>query len=416
MDSKIETDIIDFLLNGEPQLNKIAIKYNISEILIHKKYIEIQKNGANNYKKGNNNMTNKSFEELVKLFNNNKFDEIENDKKGVRFLKLRSISRKDTIVEIAMQNKLVIDDLIANKIFKLVFNSEIITNEIINTYILSKYKTERDERKAEEDILIDEMYKLEIFNWGGSNGNSLEKNIVNNYVKKIKSYQKINDEIEGTLLSSLRGYTLNSWYNHWTSILIEDIFKDHKKILPTVGLIKKIDFFIHDIPFDLKVTYFPEAFMKNKLKEYGYGVELTQIKKICREDDELKNLLLKKLKEDQTKEAKEFINTLNNLKKEIINDSTENPNELKVWLYENQGEMRFDASNRFFLILINETNLSESWKLKRNIKFLKEKINYHLNSLDTDLNSLNIDFYWDKDGENYNCKSDILFIKFNENN
>jgi len=426
MNSKIESEIIDFLVHGKPKLNEIAIKYNISEILIQRKYIEIQKNSAKKYKKGNNNMTNKSFEELLKLFNNNKFDEIENDKQGIRFLKLRSISRKDTIVEIAIQNKLNIDSLTANKIFMLVFNSTIITDKIINTYILSKYKIERDERKEDENILINEMYKLEIFNWGGSNGNSLEKNIVNNYIKKIKSYQKINDEIEGALLSSLRGYTLNSWYNHWTSILIEDIFKDHKKILPTVGLIKKIDFFIHDIPFDLKVTYFPEAFMKNKLKEYGYGVEITQIKKICREieisipknlkDDELKNILLKKLKEDQTNEAKEFICTLNNLKKEIISDSMENPNELKVWLYENQGEMRFDASNRFFLILINETNLSESWKLKRNIKFLKEKINYHLNSLDTDLNSLNTDFYWDNDGENYNCKSDILFIKFNENN
>lgn len=426
MHKKIENDIINFLLNNEPKLNEIALKYNISEILIQKKYLEIQKNSAKHYKKGNNKMTNKSFEELVKLFNNNKFDEIENDKQGIRFLKLRSISRKDTIVEIAKQNKVLIDDLTASKIFKLVFSSEIITDKIINTYILSKYKVERDERKVEEDTLINEMYKLEIFNWGGSNGNSLEKNIVNNYVKKIKSYKKINDEIEGTLLASLRGYTLNSWYNHWTSILIEDIFKDHQKILPTVGLIKKIDFFIHDVPFDLKVTYFPEAFMKSKLKEYGYGVELTQIKKICREieisipknlkDDELKNLLLKKLKEDQTDEAKEFISILNNLKKEIINDSMKNPNELKVWLYENQGEMRFDASNRFFLILINETSLSESWKLKRNIKFLKEKINYHLNSLDTELNLLNTNFHWDKDGENYNCKSDILFIKFNENN
>ena len=204
-------------------------------------------------------MRDRSFEELVSLFNNNKFDEIENDKRGIRFLKIRTISRKNTIIEIAMQNRLVIDDLTASKIFKLVFDSEIITNKIMNTYILEKYKIERGKRKAEESILIDEMYKLEIFNWGGSNGNSLEKNIVNNYVKKIKSYQKINDEIEGRLLSSLRGYTLNSWYNHWTSILIEDIFKDHKKILPTVGLIKKIDFFIHDIPFDLKVTYFPEA-------------------------------------------------------------------------------------------------------------------------------------------------------------
>jgi len=212
INKKIESDIIDFLLNGEPTLNKISIKYNISEILIYNKCLKIQKDSAKYYNKGNNNMTNKSFKELVKLFNNNKFNEIENDKQGIRFLKLRSISRKDTIVEIARQNKLNIDDLTASDIFELVFNSSIINNETIDAYILLKYKIERDERKKDEDILINEMYKLEIFNWGGSNGNSLEKNIVNNYVKKIKSYQKINDEIEGTLLSSLRGYTLNSWY------------------------------------------------------------------------------------------------------------------------------------------------------------------------------------------------------------
>lgn len=379
-------------------------------------------------------MTNKSFKELVKLFNNNKFDEIENDRQGIRFLKLRSISRKDTIVEIAIQNKLETKTIKDNKtkdkkaddIFKMVFEDMSIDENAINNYILEKYKIERDERKKDENKLIDEMYKLEVFNWGGSNGNSLEKNIVNNYVKKIKTYQKINDEIDGTLLSSLRGYTLNSWYNHWTSILIEDIFKDHENILPTVGLIKKIDFFIHDIPFDLKVTYFPEAFMKDKLKEKNFGVELTKIKQVCRElkitipkdlkDDELKNILLTKLQEEQTEKAKNFITTLNNLKKEIINDSMENPNELKVWLYENQGEMRFDASNRFFLILVNETNLSQSWKLKRNIKFLKENINSHLDSIDTDLNTLSTCFYWKKDTETYNCKSDILFIKLNENN
>lgn len=78
--------------------------------------------------------------------------------------------------------------------------------------------------------------------------------------------------------------------------------------------------------------------------------------------------------------------------------------------------MRFDASNRFFLILVNETNLSQSWKLKRNIKFLKENINSHLDSIDTDLNTLSTCFYWKKDTETYNCKSDILFIKLNENN
>jgi hypothetical protein len=370
-------------------------------------------------------MTNKNLKELIKLFNNNKFNEIEDDIKGIRFFKIRSISRKDTIQEIAIQNNLNINNCTVNKIFELVFNNSAISDEVINNYILSKYKIERKKREEEEEQLINEMYKLDIFNWGGSNGNSLEKNIVNNYVKKIKSYQQINDEIESTLLSSLRGYTLNSWYNHWTSILIEDIFKDHNKILPTIGLIKKIDFFIQDIPFDLKVTYFPEAFMKIKLKKKGYGVEFTQIKKICRElgisipkdlkDDELKILLLKKLKEEQTSQAKEFIKKLNDIKQEIINNSIKNPNELKIWLYENQGEMRFDASNRFFLILINETNLSESWKLKRNIKFLRKNINNHLDNLNIHSNQLSTSFYWEKDDKSYTCKSDILFIKLNEN-
>jgi len=370
-------------------------------------------------------MTKKNFEGLKNLFNNNRFNEIENDKRGIRFLKLRSISRKETIVEIAEQNGLDIKNKKADMLFKEVFETEKISDDIIDKYILQKYELEREVRKKEEDDLINEMYKLEIFDWGGSNGNSLEKNIVNNYVKKIKSYNKINEEIEGTLLSSMRGYTLNSWYNHWTSILIEDIFKDHKSILPTVGLIKKIDFFIHNVPFDLKVTYFPEEFMKDKLKEKGYGVELTKIKQKCKKlnitipkeikNNELKKLLLEKLKDNQTDKAKTFLKELQNFKQNIIEEAINNSNELKVWLYENQGEMRFDASNRFFLILINENNLDNSWKLKRNIPFLREKINHHLDSLDTDINTLNTKFYWKKTNETYVCKSDILFIKFKEN-
>jgi len=371
-------------------------------------------------------MTNKSFVELVNLFNNNRFDEIENDINGIRFLKLRSISRKETITEFAkLEGFIKIKGQTANNIFKLIFDTVSTTENEINDYINKKYNRERNLRKKDEESLINEMYQLKIFNWGGNNNNSLEKNIINNYVKKIKSYKDINRAIESKILDSLRGYTLNSWYNHWTSILIEDIFKDHKTVLPTIGLIKKIDFFIHNIPFDLKVTYFPEAFMKEKLKLYGYGVELTQIKKICRElnifipndlkDEALKNLLLKKLQESQIDKAREFITNLNSLKRKIINHSIENPNELKVWLYENQGEMRFDASNRFFLILINETNLSESWKLKRNISFLREKVHKHLDILEFNLKNLSTKFFWKKDNKDYSCKSDILFIKFREN-
>ena len=212
-------------------------------------------------------------------------------------------------------------------------------------------------------------------------GAGLEKNIVNNYVKKIQSFDKINEEIEGSLLSSMRGYTLNSWYNHWTSIIIEDLFKDHASVLPTVGLVKKIDFFINDIPFDLKVTYFPEQLLADKLRESGFGNELTKLKQACRSlrifipndlnPKELKLHLLNKLREDQRQNAKIFVKELSDAKKEIINESERNPADLKKWFYENQGEARFDASNRFFLVLTDEGDMSSSWKLKRNIVFLQ---------------------------------------------
>ncbi|WP_204104779.1 MULTISPECIES: hypothetical protein [Spirulina sp. CCY15215] len=368
-------------------------------------------------------MTN-SFKDLSKHFLNNEFGAIEDHDLGVRFLKLRSVSRKNTIKELCCLHNVETDGKRSNILFEEVFNNEVITEDHIDSYIKEKYDEERSSRREQEDYLIDQLNRLHAFNWGGSKGNSLEKNIVDNYVKKIKSYDQINEEIESNLLSSLRGYTLNSWYNHWTSILIEDIFKDNQNVLPTVGLIKKVDFFICNIPFDLKVTYFPEQLMKEKLRDCGYGNELTRTKKICRNlnihiPDDLKNEALKShlqgiLKERQDQRARNFIDELNYQKIEIINSSMNNPNELKVWLYENQGEMRFDASNRFFLILVNNTNLSESWKIKRNIVFLREKINEHLETLVQDSDSLTTRFHWSKNDTWYECKSDILFINYQE--
>src|SRR5208337_5013298 len=119
--------------------------------------------------------------------------------------------------------------------------------------------------------------------WGGLHQNSLEKTIVDNYVKKIPNYDRLNEAIEHELYSSMRGYVLCSWYNHWTSIVIEDVFKDHVNVLPAVGLVKKIDFFIKDIPFDLKVTYLPEGFLAQDRQQSGLRPELTLLKRAARQ-------------------------------------------------------------------------------------------------------------------------------------
>ena len=310
---------------------------------------------------------NLKFAELAKLFRINDFPSIEVDSRGIRFLKLRSMSRKATIEEFCAIHDIDLQDLKSADYLAHVFNNSDITDSQINDFINQKYLEERGKRLSSQDYLVDQLNRLQYFDWGGSFGNSLEKNIVNNYVKKIQSYKEINEEIEGSLLTSLRGYTLNSWYNHWTSIIIEDLFKDHDIVLPTVGLVKKIDFFINDIPFDLKVTYFPEQLLAEKLKDNGYGNELTMLKKACRIlnifiPDDLNNKALKlhllgKISEDRREYAKEFTSILKQEKQKIIQEAEANPAELKKWLYENQGEARFDASNRFFLVLTDESDM-----------------------------------------------------------
>lgn len=367
-------------------------------------------------------MTNLNFNQLDRLFRNDDFPNIEKDIRGTRFLKLRSMSRKDIMESFCEVKKIDLAGLKSRDYLEKVFENRAVTDRDINNFILDKYAEERVERLGNQDYLVDQLNRLQNFDWGGSFGNSLEKNIVNNYVKKIQSFDKINEEIEGNLLSSMRGYTLNSWYNHWTSIIIEDLFKDHPSVLPTVGLVKKIDFFINDIPFDLKVTYFPEQLLAEKLKINGYGNELTRLKKICRElkifipsdlnNKALKLHLLNKVREDQRYDAKEFIEDLNTQKRKIIKEAEDNPYELKKWFYENQGEARFDASNRFFLVLTDEIDMAASWKLKRNVVFLEDNIRSHLDSLSQDVDSLNTEFYWAKDQKTYICKSDVLFLKY----
>ena len=103
------------------------------------------------------------------------------------------------------------------------------------------------------------------------------------YKRQISSYDELLSKFDHEINRAVQGYVLNSWYNHWSSILIEHIFKLHRSVLPTVGQIKNVDFFINDVPFDLKVTYFPSEYLKQKRRERGLPVELTFLKSKARD-------------------------------------------------------------------------------------------------------------------------------------
>ncbi len=315
-------------------------------------------------------MTNKTFSDLNKLFKQNNFRDIDKDINCERFYLLKSISKSATLKEFCNEYNLKVnlDEILAD--------STVTTNKI-KTFIKNHFKA----KDNEEMLSIEsELNKMEYFDWGGSFGNSLEKNIINNYVKKNYSYEKIKYEINHGILSSVNGYTLNSWYNHWSTILIEEIFNQNSNITPTIDLIKNIDFFIDGVPFDLKVTYFPEELMESEIKaelKHHFGVKnlLPCLKKIAKDlaiaipnnenDKKLVELLYTLIIERNDITANSKLKKIEEIKTNVYKKYVSEPNKLIKWLYENQGESRFDASNRFYLVLIDKENNFNSWRLKR---------------------------------------------------
>ena len=359
-----------------------------------------------------------TFTQAVKHYNGDQINELSGTQEGYRFLLLRSLSRSGHLNLLAEQESIDISAVDKRSIFEFIFNSAINTSKIEN-FIKKVFSSERATRLSNEAALISELYKMQEFNWGGLHQNSLDKTIVNNYVKKVISYDRLNEHIDNELLTSMRGYVRCSWYNHWTSIMIEDIFKEHAAVLPAVGLVKKLDFFIHKVPFDLKVTYLPEGYVKDMRKAAGLRPELTLLKQKAKakslvfdktlKDADLLAYLWEMIAEQPDEDAKQTAIELREFRRNLVDNITSNPAELIKWLYENQGERRFDSSNRIFLILVNESNFFESWQLKRNRKLMSNQISAYL---DTTNNAVGHDICFNWEGEEYNCKADVVLVRF----
>ena len=356
------------------------------------------------------------FSDAQKKFKEDKIGELAKSDAGMMFLKLRSLSRKDKMAHLINKAGLDFSHSHSKEWLKKLYEAKLDIN-LVDDAIREIYNEERNERKNHEKNLVSELYKIKSFEWGGLYRNSLESTIVNKYVKKITSYDALHTAIEGEIHSSMRAYALASWYNHWTSIIIEDIFNDHKNVLPAVGRIKKIDFFIKNKPFDLKVTYLPEGYIKEKRSGLNLRPELTLLKKTSRKLDIafdktsppsfLLSDLWGKLEDHPDKKAKELILSLQAQREEILHDCVVHPENLTLWLYENQGDRRFDASNRLFLVLVDQNNFFNSWKLKRAKPLIANTVNDYLDRANEDI-GFALNFNWQ--GTTYKTETDIIFV------
>ncbi len=358
-----------------------------------------------------------NFAQADALFRQNRLNDLVADSEGRRFLKLRSLNRTEYLESLFQLAGIALPDIGSRQLFSAAFNAGISVTTI-EACARDIYREEREQRRANEAELVNQLYRVQEFNWGGLHQNSLEKTIVDNYVKKITDYETLCRCVENELLTSMRGYVVCSWYNHWTSIIIEDIFKDHANALPAVGLVKKIDFFVKDTPFDLKVTYLPEGYLSEKRKAARERPELTLLKQAARANGlpiaenlaaaALLQDLWAKVSDHPSYICKQLVAGLQEFRNALVAGIERNPTELIRWLYENQGERRFDASNRLFLVLVDQRNYFDSWKLKRAKPLMEEKIRGYLDNCDQSPGR-RIEFDWE--GEHYSTVSEVLIVR-----
>ena len=364
----------------------------------------------------------KKYKEWLNLFQKDDLLEFTTNSEGVLWLKIKSIARKEIMNNFLIENKILLQNTKINLQFEELF--ELLKINIKNSHtLLDKFirKVDLNQRDSIDELsLVDELYKLKFFSWGGNYSNALDKYLVDSYVKVYKNFDILMSKFEIEISRAVQGYVLCSWYNHWSSILIENIFKSHQIILPTVGQIKKVDFFINGIPFDLKVTYLPENFVELKRRLAGLKSELSLLKQTAKElnicfnkDNRAEDIfyeLTEKIKDKNDIFGLQILKSIKDFRKDLVEQILDDPKELIVNLYEQQGEMRFDASNRLFLILVDTNDYDNSWKLKRNLNVLKPSILEYLDNFDKSLNDLQINFNY-KDKGSFTAFADAIVIK-----
>jgi hypothetical protein len=366
----------------------------------------------------------KNFEHWDNLYKNGQLEEFSQDRVGLLWLKLKSIIRVELVKGFLEFSDYKINTKKQSENFKALFDLLVHNvdkaHSLLNTYI------KRVSQKQIEDIdiskLVSELYKLKHFDWGGDYQNSLDKYLVSQYIKiPNPSYDNLMSKFETEINPTVQGYVLNSWYNYWSSILIENIFKSYSAVLPTVGQIKSVDFFINNIPFDLKVTCLPVEYIKQKRKEKKLPVELTYLKQKAKmakidfdKNAKSNNIfyeITEKMKDRNDTFCNHVLETLKTEKLEILREVQDYPKILTKWLYENQGEMRFGSENRLFLVLVDTDDFNNSWKLKRNIDLLKPTIENYLDNFNSkEIKDLQVSFEFKGKPHEFTALADVIFV------
>lgn len=163
---------------------------------------------------------------------------------GLLWLKVRAVCRSKQIEEFIVENNITLTTAkIAEQNIELFEKLEGMSNamQLLDDYLKVKSHNWYDAMGIDETKLKADLYKVQHYVWGGDQNNSLDKHLVSRYVKVISNYDDLLSK-QTEIASNAWNYVQTSWYNNWTSYLIESLFKRHEKVVSAVGEIKSVDF------------------------------------------------------------------------------------------------------------------------------------------------------------------------------
>jgi len=359
-------------------------------------------------------MTN--FEKWDKEFRAQNLYAFNHNENALLYLKVRAVCRGKQIMQFVEKNNITLASTKINDQFAELFS--VIENTPNGMAMLDTYLRDRNNEwyhtmGVDEEKLKSGLRQIVNYEWGGDQENSLDQYLVRRYIKVISDFDVLRSKADAIAANAWK-FVQTSWYNNWTSYLIESIFKKHKRVLSAVGEIKSVDFFIDNNPVDLKVTYFPSAYMQGKLKEALGNSEITWLKRQAKvhkimldknlSDNEQYNFLREEL---ENHGHSDVIENLTTARKKIVDDARQNPESLMKWLYENQSPRLFGAENRLFVVLIDSTDMDQSWKMKRAFTLIEPKVNDYLDSFNGQ-SLKKIEFTFNKKA--YESLADIIFV------
>jgi len=117
--------------------------------------------------------------------------------------------------------------------------------KIIDEFIRQKYTERIRERRSiiSDEDLKEELMRVETFSWGVVQG-QLDQKIQAEYVRRIVRYEDLLNNVKAKLHDDVTNYVICTWFNHWTTVLVEEHISTHPKVVPTIKNIKGIDLFL----------------------------------------------------------------------------------------------------------------------------------------------------------------------------